>query len=155
MAPRHPMHRGRKDDSRSVAIAQRQHPQRSLPHRRGHPFRGEDVPDVLVLLQGQQRLSREHKPRILAGLGNLAYLQEIEVERGVDLDWWEETPVSGDVKVKSRSAGGGQARGPRGGFASGGEHVCGGGDRVGQSAVDKAHGAVRGGSGRRPERRGD
>ncbi|MEC9070858.1 MAG: MBL fold metallo-hydrolase, partial [Myxococcota bacterium] len=81
------------------------------PKRHRNPgIRFEDLPPIHVVLISHnhydhldaatlQRLSQEHKPRILAGLGNLAYLQEIGVERGADMDWWDEVPVSGDVNV--------------------------------------------------------
>ena len=75
--------------------------------KRHHPpgIRFEDLPPIdLVLLSHNhydhmdvgtlERLKREHRPRILTGLGNAAF-----VSGATDLDWWDSLAVSETVRV--------------------------------------------------------
>jgi L-ascorbate metabolism protein UlaG (beta-lactamase superfamily) len=78
------------------------------PKRHHAPgVRFEDLPPVDVVLLSHnhydhmdvatlERLKREHKPRIYAGLGNGAF-----VEGAVDLDWWQSAEVAPGVRVHS------------------------------------------------------
>lgn len=45
------------------------------------------------------RLAQKHGPRILAGLGSRAILEDEKIEGGRDLDWWEETRITERVTV--------------------------------------------------------
>ncbi|HYO78113.1 MAG TPA: MBL fold metallo-hydrolase [Thermoanaerobaculia bacterium] len=83
------------------------------PKRHHAPgIRFEDLPpiDVVILSHNHydhmdvptlQRLSREHKPRIFAGLGNGAFLRAQNIARVTELDWWDAAPVGPGVRVNA------------------------------------------------------
>jgi L-ascorbate metabolism protein UlaG (beta-lactamase superfamily) len=75
--------------------------------KRHHPpgIRFEDLPPIDVVLISHnhydhmdvgtlERLKREHRPRILVGLGNGAF-----VEGAMDLDWWQSVAIAPEVRV--------------------------------------------------------
>jgi L-ascorbate metabolism protein UlaG (beta-lactamase superfamily) len=70
----------------------------------------EDLPpiDVVVISHNHQdhmdlptlrRLSREHRPRIYAGVGNAAFLTARGVVNASDLDWWQSAAVLPGLSV--------------------------------------------------------
>ncbi|HEX8252961.1 MAG TPA: MBL fold metallo-hydrolase [Thermoanaerobaculia bacterium] len=83
------------------------------PKRHHAPgIRFEDLPpiDVVILSHNHydhmdvptlQRLSREHKPRIFAGLGNGAFLRSQNIGRVTELDWWEAAPLAQGVRLNA------------------------------------------------------
>jgi L-ascorbate metabolism protein UlaG (beta-lactamase superfamily) len=83
------------------------------PKRHHAPgIRFEDLPpiDVVILSHNHydhmdvptlQRLSREHKPRIFAGLGNGAFLRAQNIEKVTELDWWDAAPIADGVRVNA------------------------------------------------------
>ena len=80
------------------------------PARRQQPgVRFEDLPPIHAVLISHshfdhldlptlRRLSAAHRPRILAGLGTRALLEEAGVPGGEDLDWWQSAEV-GSLRV--------------------------------------------------------
>lgn len=83
------------------------------PKRHHAPgIRFEDLPpiDAVILSHNHydhmdvatlRRLSREHKPRIFAALGNGAYLREQGIENVTELDWWQSAPLAANVRLNS------------------------------------------------------
>jgi L-ascorbate metabolism protein UlaG (beta-lactamase superfamily) len=81
------------------------------PKRHHAPgIRFEDLPPIDVVLISHNhydhmdaptltRLAREHKPRIVAGLGNAAFLNKALQHEATDLDWWQSIELSPDVRV--------------------------------------------------------
>jgi len=81
------------------------------PKRHRYPgLRFGDLPPIDVVLLSHNHydhldiaslisLKEEHKPRFVAGLGNLALLQDHGITNAVELDWWDKTDVSGQVTV--------------------------------------------------------
>jgi L-ascorbate metabolism protein UlaG (beta-lactamase superfamily) len=81
------------------------------PRRHHAPgIRFEDLPPIDVVLISHNhydhmdaptlaRLTREHHPRIVAGLGNAAFLKKALRHEAVDLDWWQSAELSPDVRV--------------------------------------------------------
>ncbi len=81
------------------------------PRRHHAPgIRFEDLPPIDVVLISHNhydhmdaptlaRLTREHHPRIVAGLGNSAFLKKALRHEAVDLDWWQSTELSPGVRV--------------------------------------------------------
>ncbi len=78
--------------------------------RRNHPpgLRFEDLPPIdLVLISHNhydaldvdalERLTADHAPRVLVGLGITAYLDEEEIPGGEDFDWWDASEVAPGV----------------------------------------------------------
>lgn len=81
------------------------------PRRKRAPgLRFEDLPPIdLVLVSHNhydhldvptlRRLSAEHRPRVLAGLGNAEYLAAEEIERAEDMDWADRVEIADGVTV--------------------------------------------------------
>jgi L-ascorbate metabolism protein UlaG (beta-lactamase superfamily) len=46
-----------------------------------------------------RRLAREHHPRIVVGLGNSAFLRKALQHEAIDLDWWQSTELTNEVRV--------------------------------------------------------
>jgi L-ascorbate metabolism protein UlaG (beta-lactamase superfamily) len=73
-------------------------------------LRLEDLPpiDVVVISHNHydhfdvptlRRLAKQHSPRIVAGLGSRAILENEKIGGGHDLDWWEELRITEHVTV--------------------------------------------------------
>jgi L-ascorbate metabolism protein UlaG (beta-lactamase superfamily) len=83
------------------------------PKRHHAPgIRFEELPPIDVVLLSHnhydhmdvptlRRLSREHKPRIFAGLGNGAFLKSQQIERVTELDWYDAAAVADGVRVNA------------------------------------------------------
>jgi L-ascorbate metabolism protein UlaG (beta-lactamase superfamily) len=81
------------------------------PKRHRYPgLRFGDLPPIDVVLLSHNhydhldiaslvRLKEEHEPHFVAGLGNLALLQDRGITNAVELDWWDKTEVSDQVTV--------------------------------------------------------
>jgi L-ascorbate metabolism protein UlaG (beta-lactamase superfamily) len=81
------------------------------PRRHHAPgIRFEDLPPIDVVLISHNhydhmdaptlvRLAQEHRPRIVAGLGNSAFLQKALRHESVDLDWWQFVELSPSVRI--------------------------------------------------------
>ncbi len=59
-----------------------------------------------------KRIAKEQRPKLFAGLGNKQLLDEEQIEGAVDLDWWDEVPLSSDVKLTAVPAQHFSGRGP-------------------------------------------
>jgi L-ascorbate metabolism protein UlaG (beta-lactamase superfamily) len=77
-------------------------------HPPGMPF--DELPPIHVVLISHnhydhldlptlKRLAREHRPRILVPLGNGALLQDHDIERGEDHDWWQSSAIGPGLRV--------------------------------------------------------
>lgn len=73
-------------------------------------LRLEDLPPIDVVLLSHDhydhldmltlgRIVRAHHPRILAGLGMAKLLAGHDIPRVTDLDWWQWTPISKDLRI--------------------------------------------------------
>ncbi len=73
-------------------------------------IRFEDLPPIDVVLVSHNhydhcdlptlvRLAREHRPRVVVGLGNGALLDANDIPEGIELDWWERIPLSANVRL--------------------------------------------------------
>jgi L-ascorbate metabolism protein UlaG (beta-lactamase superfamily) len=81
------------------------------PKRHRAPgLRFEDLPPIDVVLLSHNhydhldlatliRLSKEHEPRFVAGLGNRALLQKHGIADAIELDWWDEAELSNQGRV--------------------------------------------------------
>ena len=78
-------------------------------------IRFEDLPPIDIVLVSHDhhdhmdlptlhRLAERNAPRIYVGLGNAAFLETNGVPGGVDLDWWQSTPVTPSVTVTATLA---------------------------------------------------
>lgn len=81
------------------------------PKRHHAPgIRFEDLPPIDVVLISHNhydhmdaptlaRLAKEHRPKIVAGLGNAAFLEKALQHDAIDLDWWQSIQLASDVRV--------------------------------------------------------
>lgn len=86
-------------------------------------IRFEDLPKIDAVLVSHnhydhldlptlKRLAEKHQPRIFAGLGNKLLLDREQIGGAVDLDWWNEVPLSDEVKLTAVPAQHFSGRGP-------------------------------------------
>jgi L-ascorbate metabolism protein UlaG (beta-lactamase superfamily) len=73
-------------------------------------IRFEDLPPIDVVLVSHnhydhldvptlRRLSKDHSPKILSGLGNAKLMRNKEIENAYDLDWWQRIRVNDSVRI--------------------------------------------------------
>lgn len=83
------------------------------PERQRRPgIRFEELPKIDVILLSHNHydhldlatlksLHRNHSPRIYTSLGISAYLKKHRIDSSIDMDWWDELPLSEGVLVQS------------------------------------------------------